>query len=132
MAVKKMRRQEVAIEQDKQDSQQRMANLEQEIQKLRAFHQKIEQLLEAKTKKVVEQTSRLAEQDDPLSRLHQELVQKDKFFVYEVEVYKGEAAQALLVGFKVAVEQASSLHPSLNFSQLAPNKKVVDGKLVEE
>ncbi|KAL9325479.1 hypothetical protein ACSQ67_006124 [Phaseolus vulgaris] len=102
MAVKKMRRQEVAIEQDKQDSQQRMANPEQEIQKLRAFHRKIEQLLEAKTKKVVEQTSRLAEQDDPLSRLHQELVRNDKFFVYEVEVYKGEAAQALLVGFKVA------------------------------
>ena len=34
VVVKKMRRREVAIEQDKQDSQQRMADLEQEIQKL--------------------------------------------------------------------------------------------------
>ena len=32
--VKKMRRQEVTIEQEKQDSQQRMADLEQEIQNL--------------------------------------------------------------------------------------------------
>jgi len=76
--------------------------------------------LEAKTKKVAEQATRLTEQDDRLSRLQQELFQKDKFFADEVKVYKGEAAQALLVGFEVAVEQASNLHLSLDFFQLAP------------
>jgi len=55
--------------------------------------------------------------------LQQELVQKDKFFVDEVEVYKGEVAQAFLVGFEVAVEQASSLHPSLDFYQLGQIKE---------
>jgi len=62
--------------------------------------------LDAKTKEASEQATCLAEQDDHLSHLQQELVQKDKFFVVEVEVYKGEVAQALLVGFEVAVEQA--------------------------
>jgi len=70
--------------------------------------------------------------EDRLSSLQQELIQKDKFFVDEVEVYKGEAAQALLVGFEVAVEQASSVHPSLDFSQLGPCKRIVKGKLIEE
>ncbi|KAL9297752.1 hypothetical protein ACSQ67_023648 [Phaseolus vulgaris] len=60
------------------------------------------------------------------------LQEKDKFFADEVEVCKGEAAQALLVGFEVVVEQASSLHPSFDFSQLAPNEKVVGEQLVEE
>ncbi|KAL9277435.1 hypothetical protein ACSQ67_025013 [Phaseolus vulgaris] len=33
---------------------------------------------------------------------------------------------------RLLVEQASSLHPSLEFSRLRPNKRVVDGQLVEE
>jgi len=45
----------------------------------------------AKTKEATEQATRLAEQDVRLSRLQQELVQEDKFFADEVEVYKGEA-----------------------------------------
>ena len=88
--------------------------------------------MDAKTKEDAEQATRMAVQDDRLSNLQQELVQKNKFFAEEVEVYKGEVAQALLVGFEVAVEQASNLHPSLNFSQLGPSKRVVDGQLVEE
>ena len=107
-------------------------SLQEEIQSLRALHQQTEQLLDAKTNEVAEQATRLAEQDDHLFNLQQELVQKDKFFADEVEVYKGEVAQALLVGFEVAVEQASSLHPSLDFSQLGPSKRVVDERLVEE
>jgi len=59
--------------------------------------------LEAKTKEAAKKATRLAEQED-LSRLQQELVQKDKFFADEVEVYKGEAAQALLVGCEVVIE----------------------------
>ncbi len=108
-----------------------MARLQQGIQNLRALHQQTEQLLDAKTKEVAEQDTLLAEQDC-LSNLQQDLVQKDKFFADEVEVYKGEAVQALLVGFEVAVEQASSLHPNLDFSQLGPSKRVMDGQLVEE
>jgi len=88
--------------------------------------------LDAKTKEAAKQATCLTEQDNRLSNLQQELVQKDKFFDDEVEVYKGEAAQALLVGFEVAVEQTSSLHPSLDFSQLGPNKRVMEGQLVEE
>jgi len=51
--------------------------------------------------------------------LQQELVQKDKFFANKVEVYKAEVAQALLVGFEVAVEQASSLQPPLELGLLS-------------
>ena len=124
-----MRSQKAAIEQEKQETQQRMASLQQEIQSLRALHQQIEQLLEDKTKEAAEREICL---ENRLSNLQQELVQKDKFFADEVEVCKGEIAQDLLVGFKVAVEQASSLHPSLDFSQLGPNKRVVNRQLAEE
>jgi len=81
-----------------------MADLQQEIQSLRALHQQIAQLLEAKTKEAAAQATRLTKQDDHLSHLQQKLVQKDKFFTYEVKVYKGKTAQALLVGFEVVVE----------------------------
>ena len=85
--------------------------------------------MEDKTRDVAEHAARL---EDHLSSLQQELVQKDKFFADEVEVYKGETSQALLVGIEVAIEQASSLHPSLDFSQLGPNKKFINRQLVEE
>jgi len=131
LAAKKLRSQETATEQEKQDAQQKMVSLQQEFQSLRALHQQTEQLLAAKTKEAAEQATHLVEQYDRLSNLQQELVQKDKFFADEVEVYKGEAAQALLVGFEVVVEQASNLHPSLDFSLLGPCKRVIDGKIVE-
>ena len=72
--------------------------------------------MDAKTKEAAEQTTHLPEQNDCLSNLQQELVHKDKSFADEVEFYKGEVAHALLVEFEVVVEQASSLHPSLDFS----------------
>ena len=112
LAAKKLQSQEIVVEQEKQDTQQKMVSLKQEIKSLRALHQQTEQLLDAKTKEAIEQTTRLTEPDDRLFNLQQ----KDKFFADEVEVYKVEAAQALLVGFEVAVEQASSLHLSLDFS----------------
>ena len=64
-------------------------------------------------------------------KLQRELAQKDDFLASEIEVYKEEATQAFLVGFGVAVEQASSLYPKVDFSQLAPDKVVVDGELRE-
>ncbi|KAL9276907.1 hypothetical protein ACSQ67_025541 [Phaseolus vulgaris] len=109
-----------------------MVDLQQEIRSLQALNQQTRQLLEAKTKEIVARATRLEERDDRPSHLKQELVRKDKFFANEVEVYKGEVTQALLVGFEVVVEQASNLHPSLYFSLLGPNKRFVDGQLVEE
>jgi len=92
LAAKKLRSQETA-KREKQDAQQKMVSLQQEVQSLRAFHQQTEQLLAAKTKEAAEQATRLAKQNDRLFNLQQKLVQKDKFFADEVEVYKGEAAQ---------------------------------------
>jgi len=53
-------------------------------------------------------------------------------FAKETEGWKQDAAQAFLVGFEAATEQASTLHPSIDFSQLDPGKTLVNGKLVEE
>jgi len=131
-AAKKLRSQETTFERVKQDVQHKMVSLQQEVQSLQAFHQQTEQLLVAKTKEAVEQATRLAEQNDQPSNLQQEVVQKDKFFADEVEVYKGEVAQVLLVGFEVAVKQASNLHPDLDYSQLGPSKRVVDEQVVEK
>jgi len=69
LAVKKLQSQETTTEQEKQDAQQKMASLKQEVQSLRALHQQTEQLLVAKTKEVTEQATHLAEQNDRLSNL---------------------------------------------------------------
>ncbi|KAL9328060.1 hypothetical protein ACSQ67_003063 [Phaseolus vulgaris] len=69
-----------------------MVNLQQETQSLRALHQANRATLGGHRP-----SDPLGEQDNRLSNLQQKLVQKDKFFVDEVEVYKDEVAQALLV-----------------------------------
>jgi len=57
---------------------------------------------------------------------------KDEEFTKENKACKQDATQAFLVGFEVAIEQASRLHPNIDYSQLSPSKTVVDGQLMEE
>jgi len=36
------------------------------------------------------------------------------------------------MGFETAIEQASELHPEIDYSELSPGKTVVDGQLRDE
>jgi len=47
-------------------------------------------------------------------------------------VFKLDTAQSYLVGFEAAIEQASGLHPEIDYSELDPCKTVVDGQLRDE
>jgi len=49
-----------------------------------------------------------------------------------IDTLKDDVTQAYVVGFEAAMEQATIVHPSLNFSELSPCKAVVDGKLIGE
>jgi len=46
--------------------------------------------------------------------------------------FKQDVAQAYLVGFEAALEQAAAVHPTLDFSELGPGKIMVDGQLRED
>jgi len=67
-----------------------------------------------------------------VEKLKGELARKDEEFAKENEVSKQDAAQAYLVGFEATIEEASELHPSIDYSQLGLGKTVVNGQLVEE
>jgi len=65
VGVKKLQGQ-AAIEQEKRDTQQKMASLQQEIQSLRTLHHQTERLLEDKTREATEHATLL---EDCLSNL---------------------------------------------------------------
>jgi len=46
--------------------------------------------------------------------------------------FKQDADQSYLVGFEEALEQTSTLHPTLDFSELSPGKIMVDGQLRDD
>jgi len=50
------------------------------------------------------------------------LALKDEIFAKTTDSFKQYVAQSYLVGFEVVVEQATTLHPSLDFTELAQVK----------
>ena len=67
-----------------------------------------------------------------VNKLKEELAKKDEEFSKETEACKQDDAQAYLVGFEVAIEEASRLYPNIDYSQLDPDKTMVDGQLRDE
>jgi len=80
-------------------------------------------------KNSVEEKERLLAKN---AKLKEELTNQNEEFTQKVEACKKDVAQAFLVGFEVAVEQASGLHLTLDFSELGLGKTVVNGQLIEE
>jgi len=64
--------------------------------------------------------------------LKEELARKDEDFANTTEAFKLDAAQSYLVGFEATIEQASRLHPEIDYSELGPGKTVIDGQLRDE
>jgi len=63
-----------------------------------------------------ERNTLLAEVD----KLKRELTVKDETFAQTTDSFKKDVAQSYLVGFEAAVEQATTIHPSLDFTELSP------------
>jgi len=102
---------------------QEMESLQAELQQSKLLQKETEALLTEKAKEKV-----LAE----VEKIKEELTLKDEGIAKEKEAFKNDAAQSYLVGFDEAVEQASGLHPEINFSQLGLGKTVINRQLVEE
>ena len=75
-----------------------------------------------------ERNTLLAEVD----KLKRELTLKDETLAKTINSFKQDDAQSYLVGFEEAVEQATTLHPFLDFTELGPGKIVVDGQLRDD
>jgi len=75
-----------------------------------------------------ERNTLLAEVD----KLKMELTLKDKTFAKITNSFKQDVAQSYLVGFEAIVEQATTIHPSLDFTELGPGKIMVDGQLRDD
>jgi len=54
-----------------------------------------------------------------VDKLKGELTCKDEDLTKATKSFKQDVAQSYLVGFEAALEQASTLHPTLDFSELA-------------
>jgi len=55
-----------------------------------------------------------------VDKLKRELTLKDETFAIATNSFKQDDAQSYLVGFEAVVEQATTLHPSLDFTKLHP------------
>ncbi|KAL9325373.1 hypothetical protein ACSQ67_006018 [Phaseolus vulgaris] len=62
----------------------------------------------------------------------EEITRKEGEFTKMVDSLKDDTTQSFIVGFETALEQASSVHPTVDFIELNPCKSIVDGKLVED
>jgi len=67
-----------------------------------------------------------------VDKLKRELILEDKTFSKTTDSHKQDVGQSYLVGFEAVVEQATTLHPSLDFTELGPGKIVVDGQLRDD
>ena len=112
-----------------------MEHLQSELQYTKDLQQEDERHL-AETKEATSQAQDAAKERSRLfseiDKLKGELVQKDEYLTKETEACKQDAAQSYLVGFEAAIEQASGLHPEIDYSQLNPGKTVVNGQLRDE
>jgi len=76
----------------------------------------------------------LAEEKRKLSNeiedLKKETTHKEEDFSKITDSFKEDATQSYLVGFEIALEQATVVHPTIDFSDLDSGKIVVDEKLV--
>jgi len=65
-------------------------------------------------------------------RFFVEIANLKEEFAKETEGCKQDAAQAFLRGFEAAIEQASTFHPNIDFSQLSLVRTMVNGQLVKK
>jgi len=107
-----------------------------ELTHSKGLHQEAERLRIEKTKKasnrVQEAASMVKERNKLLAKVDKlkgELTRKDEVFVKATKSFKQDVAQPYLVGFEAALEQASTLHPDLDFSDLGPR---VDAQLRDD
>ena len=63
-------------------------------------------------------------------KMAEEITRKENEFSKMVDTLKDDAAQSYIVDFEVALEQATLVHPPVDFSELIPCKTIVDGKLI--
>jgi len=60
-----------------------------------------------------------------VGKLKRELTRKDEDLAKTTKSFKQDVVQSYLVGFKAAVEQASTLHPTLDFLEFNPGKSLL-------
>ena len=98
--------------------------------------QEAEQIRVGKTQEAAnraQEAANLAEERKKLlvevDKIKGELIRKDEDFVKATDFFKQDTAQSYLVGFEAALEQAATVHPSMDLSTLDPGKTVVDSQL---
>ena len=130
LAISKTKARKVAKDQKVQQNLllcKKMEHLQFELQHSKGLLQEVEWLQAEKYKEVADraqEADRLAEERNTLlaevDKLKRELTVKDETFAQTTDSFKKDVAQSYLVGFEAAVEQATTIHPSLDFTELSP------------
>jgi len=104
--------------------------LHQEVERLRAEVNCLGVALTDKTQEGLVLADKKRKLSKEIEVLKRELTHKEKDFFKATNSFKENVAQSYLVGFEAALEQATVVHPAIDFSELDLDKTVVEGKLV--